>query len=66
LAEGSSECGILYAQLINQGTTFFPTSVGLVGRCEGGVQELGARLESFNMSSCGIREKNGKMVSDTN
>lgn len=48
--EGCAEGGILDAELIYEGSAFFPASVCLVGRCERCVEQLGTRLEGLDPS----------------
>ena len=50
LVEGLTKSGILDAQLIDESTALLPTPVCLVGRCEGGVQQLGTRFEGLYMT----------------
>ena len=44
LVECLTKSSILYAQLVDESATFFPTPVCLICRREGGVQELGTRF----------------------
>lgn len=68
LAKGLAEGSILNTQLIYKSTTFLPTSVCLIGGCEGGIQELGTRFEGLYMTArvehriC-IRQRSGTHAS---
>jgi hypothetical protein len=48
--EGGTEGGIFDAELIDEGSAFFPATVCLVGRCEGCVEQLRTRLEGLDTS----------------
>jgi len=56
LAEGGTESGVLDPKLVNEGPTFLPATVGLICRCKGGVEELGSRLERFDVLVSALSE----------
>lgn len=49
LAEGGTKSGIFNAELVYKGTTLLPTAICLISGSKGGVQQLRARLEGFNV-----------------
>lgn len=50
MAEGGTKSGIFNAELVYKGTTLLPTAICLISGSKGGVQQLRARLEGFNVS----------------
>jgi len=49
LAEGSPESGVLDTELIDQRTTLFPATIGLIGGLERSIEQLGPGFEVFDM-----------------
>lgn len=50
MAESGTKSSIFNAELVYKGTTLLPTAICLISGSKGGVQELRARLEGFNVS----------------
>ena len=50
MTESSAEGCVLDSELIDEGTTFLPTSISFVRGGESGIQELGTGFERFNVS----------------
>lgn len=49
LVEGCTEGGVLYAELVDEGATLFPSAVCFVCGCEGGVEEGRAGFEGLDV-----------------
>ena len=58
LAEGRTESGVLDAELVDEGPTFFPATVCLVCRGEGCIEEGGTGLEGLDVpGGRGVRRR---------